>query len=140
MNRGGEMIRQTVEVYSDSITLIQKGTVNTVVFKDDDYVCVTSMTKYHNDKPFVALIQQVQDGRELTEKYRHVVAKMIAKEPDSKYFNCPKFEQHFKNGKPGTLKEEDVVKRCEEVFDQIRTEQEFSAGVNSIGVDNELDK
>lgn len=126
------MIRQTVEVYSDNITLIQKGRVNTVVFKDDDYVCVTSMTKYNGDKPFVALVQQIHDEKELTEKYRHVVAKMIAKEPDSKYFNNPKFEQHFKNGKPGSLNENVVLQKCEEVFDQIRMESEFTAGVNNI--------
>lgn len=135
------MIRQTVEVYSDDVTLVQKGRVNTVIFKADDYVCVTSMTKYHNDRPFIALVQQIQNADELTEKYRHVVAKMINKEPDSKYFDNPKFEQHFKNGKPGSLNEEDVLQKCEQVINQIKAETEFSNAIDSISmIDNEMGK
>lgn len=118
------MINNVVEVYTKDITVIVKGTSQTVVFKGSNYVCVTSITSYREGRPFIAYVKHVpavENNDKVLEKYRHVVAKLIAKKPSSKYFNHPNFDEHYKNGSHGPLSEEFLMQECERVIGYVQT-------------------
>lgn len=98
-----DLIRFTGIADPDGIWVgFKKGDVETIVAVHDNITLVISATyKMENGAPFVPYVA-VDGGNSgsVYEHYLHLIGKIARKAEDSKYFGCPRFGEHCKNGFP----------------------------------------
>lgn len=87
--------------------VITRGAYSVLVAVHDKTCMVVSLT--FEDRPGTQHIPYVYQGRsskDAYETYLHLIGKMCLKDEASKYFGTPIWDEHCKNGVPGSLSQE----------------------------------
>ena len=92
------MITSTVNAHTENIISISKDGHTAIVVLLDSVVAVTSLRLHPDGIPFIAYTNNLMETESAVEKYRHIIAKLICKDSHSKYFGCPRYDEHFSNG------------------------------------------
>lgn len=98
------MKNNTVVFYNDDIATVKKnGCPEVMVAKSDNMVTISQpSTQAPDGGPFIALVKCKEDSSAAYTEWLYLIGKMCKKEPDSKYFKNPKFEEHLINGDADT--------------------------------------
>lgn len=95
-----------------SYAILKCGKIETYVTMFDRYVVVFSGAYNVNGEPLVMLVKKHASAKEALKDFPHVVGKLALKEEDSKYFICPKFDEHWSNGKGSvSAKDKEAIKQ-----------------------------
>lgn len=118
------MVKQSiVNTHSEDITSIVKDEYTAIVVKKNNVVMVTSLKLNECGDPHCAYVKSYgDDENSATEKYRHIIAKLITKDSDSKYFKNPIASEHFSNGDTTGVTYEFVRDTLKEAIDILKAD------------------
>lgn len=83
---------------SNELVAIKKGKETTLVYREEYLIVVTSASKKIGSEPFIKLSKSCDNVMTAHNEMHRIVGKLVCKPDISKYFDCPKFDEHLSNG------------------------------------------
>lgn len=107
--------------FGDDVVSITKGNSTAVLAKCGDIIVVTNTKVHPKMHPHIALVKNMfGSGTSVQQEFDKILAKLIRKKEDSKYFGKPKWNEHLKNGHANGIASAVIIKIAADALGDVR--------------------